>query len=83
MRMGERLTALRESDDSMEFWGNDSPKCPHCAVDYRVEDNDAWRIYEEGEHELTCVNCGLDFTVSTRVSYSFDTERQPDEDETP
>jgi hypothetical protein len=64
----------------MEFWGNEDPKCPHCGDDFDVSENEAWRVYEEGEHELTCPACGLDFTVETRVSYSFSTEDQPDDE---
>jgi hypothetical protein len=78
--MANRLAALKASEDSMEFWGNEDPKCPHCGDDFDVSENEAWEVYGEGEHELTCPSCDLDFTVETRVSYSFSTEDQPDDE---
>lgn len=73
----QRMQAL-ESGDSMDFWGNDEPRCPHCGQCASVIDNERWKLYEEGEHEVTCPYCGLDFAVSTRVSYSFSTDDQDD-----
>lgn len=73
----ERLEALNaEPAGSLEFWGNKHPKCPHCAAEIDVSANDLWRIYEEGEHEIDCPICDLEFSVSTNVSYSFSTDRQ-------
>ncbi len=77
--MTEKLKALREGD-WLDFWGKDNPKCPHCGVESDVSENDWWHLYEEGEHEVTCPSCDEDFTVSTRVSYSFSTDEQ-EEDE--
>ena len=55
------------------FWGADQPKCPHCGTVFDVSEHGAWNVYEEGEHELSCGDCDQDFTVQTRVSFSFDT----------
>jgi len=71
------LEALHAEDD-WQFRGNRQPKCPHCGADYDVSENGTWRIYEEGEHDLSCPSCDLDFTVSTAVSYSFSTDDQED-----
>lgn len=74
-----RLQALRgQRPGSLEFWGNNNPRCPHCGTESCVSDNEWWKLYEEGEHDVTCPSCDLDFTVSTRVSYSFSTEDQDD-----
>ena len=53
-------------------------KCPHCGEVCDVGANDWWRLYEEGEHEVSCPHCDGDFSVSTRVSYSFSTDEQED-----
>jgi hypothetical protein len=74
----EKFAALKAASSSLDFWGLPMPKCPHCGGDVDVSDNDLWRIYEEGEHEISCPHCDEDFTVSTRVSYSFDTDTQED-----
>lgn len=60
------------------YWLSDQPKCPHCGEVCNVSANDWWSLYEEGEHDVTCPHCDGDFTVSTRVSYSFSTEHQPE-----
>lgn len=75
--MTERFAALRaEPDGSLKFWGNPSPKCPHCGESISVSEHELWKLYEEGEHDVTCPFCDEDFTVSTSVSYSFSTDSQ-------
>ncbi|HWH74944.1 MAG TPA: hypothetical protein VNV16_11850 [Methylibium sp.] len=59
------------------YWGNKSPRCPHCGEECDVSENGWWGLYEEGEHEKTCPHCDGDFTISTHVSYSFNTDKQP------
>lgn len=71
------LEALKREGDS-NFWLNKSPRCPHCGADFDVSKNDAWRIYEEGHHELSCPKCGLDFSVRSSVTYQFSTDEQED-----
>jgi hypothetical protein len=75
--MAEKLEALRR-DGWGHFWGNENPVCPHCGSAQNVQRNEWWSLYEEGEHEVTCTNCDNDFNVSTRVSYSFNTDEQPE-----
>ena len=79
--MSPNFAALRkaqqEDRDLPEgFWGADQPKCPHCGEVCDVSDNGWWRLYQEGEHEVSCPHCDGDFTVVTRVSYSFSTDQQ-------
>lgn len=80
--MTERLEALKKSQgddgDCCEFWGNDEPKCPHCGANCPVSENEWYELYEEGEHEVTCPDCDMDFIVSTNVSFSFTTQDQPE-----
>lgn len=72
------LKAAKAQDSALPdgYWGADSPKCPHCGHVCKISDNEWWRLYEEGEHEVECPDCGGAFTVQTRVSYSFSTEHQ-------
>jgi len=74
-----RLQAIKGSDDPFDFRFNDEPKCPHCGVTHPISENEWWRLYEDGEHEVACPSCDEDFTVSTHVSYSFSTETQEEE----
>lgn len=79
--MSEKFQALKKAREEERyfpsgFWGVSQPKCPHCGRECDISDNDWWRLYEEGEHEVECPHCEGDFTVSTSVSYSFDTSEQ-------
>ena len=79
MRPTAKLEALK-SGDRLDFMLNDEPSCPHCGYTYRINDNDAWSLYEEGEHEVECPTCELEFTVYTHVRHSFSTDVQEDEE---
>ena len=79
----EKFEALKKAKESERhypsgYWGNDSPRCPHCGTECSVSENEWWKLYEEGEHEVSCPHCDGDFSVSTRVSYSFSTDEQED-----
>jgi DNA-directed RNA polymerase subunit RPC12/RpoP len=84
--MSERFQALKKAREEeryfpTDFWGASQPKCPHCGKECGISDNEWWRLYEEGEHEVECPHCEGEFTVSTSVSYSFDTSQQEDADD--
>lgn len=79
--MSEKFAALKRAKEINRhmpdgFWGADNPKCPHCGEVCDISDNDWWKLYEEGEHDVCCPQCDEDFKVSTRVTYSFSTEHQ-------
>jgi hypothetical protein len=79
----EKFAALKKAKEEdghfpSDYWGNNQPRCPHCGAECHVSENEWWRLYEEGEHEVSCPHCDGDFTVSTRVSYSFSTDEQED-----
>lgn len=75
----EQFKALKEGD-VFDFSCNNSPKCPHCGNDYDINENESWRLYEDGNHEVDCDLCDNTFTVETNVSYSFSTDYQEDKD---
>lgn len=72
-----RYEALK-SGDWDDFSYTDAPKCPHCGDDYDISNNETWRLYEEGEHDVTCPSCDKDFSVSAHVTYAFSTDTQAD-----
>lgn len=72
----EKLAALTAAPDSLAFWGNDAPKCPHCGHSCGIGKYDLNRLYEEGTHEVDCPACDLPFSVVTRVSFTFSTDDQ-------
>jgi len=64
------------TDNSMDYWGNEQPKCPHCDDEIDLGRYDLNWLYEEGEHTIDCPCCEKALTVSTRVSFSFNTDKQ-------
>ena len=76
--MVERLAALRKSQP-FEFFGNKQPICPHCGSNFDITANEAWHLFSEDEtHDVECNRCEMDFLVSSRASWTFDTEEQDD-----
>jgi hypothetical protein len=81
--MAEHLEALRGGKHTLDFFGNKTPKCPHCGNDFHIAQNEAWDLYDENDgHSVNCPNCERDFDVVTRCSYTFSTDEQEDEAET-
>lgn len=78
--MTARLEALHAAKSDLDFCGNKHPKCPHCGRDFIISENDAYQLYEEGEHEVQCGGCDLDFNITSRATWSFDTDSQDDEE---
>jgi len=72
------LAKAKEDDPYLPdgYWGADQPKCPHCGAVCAISENEWWRLYEEGEHDVSCPHCDGDFSVTARVSYSFSTDKQ-------
>ncbi len=61
---------------SIEYWGNDKPKCPHCGEDFDVWENDGALSlnYEDGGQTMyECRSCRKDFVCVTSVRYVFAT----------
>jgi transposase-like protein len=79
MSTQQPLEALKKAGD-MGFWLNERPRCPHCGADFDVSKNDAWRIYAEGHHDLSCPSCDLDFKVKSSVTFKFSTDESVQED---
>jgi len=71
-----KFQSLLAAKSSLDFWGTRSPLCPHCGAEVDISANDLYRIYEEGEHEISCPDCDEDFMVSTRVHFTFSTDEQ-------
>jgi hypothetical protein len=78
--MTQRFNALRTAPHRYEFASLDNPMCPHCGYICDVSENDLWRLFEEGHHDVCCPACGDDFVVKAIANFSFSTD-ESDEDE--
>ena len=82
--MTEKLAALNDAikrGDELDFWGNPQPRCPHCETIFNIQDNEAWELYKEGDHEIECTACELEFKVQVNVEFTYSTDEQEDMDE--
>lgn len=75
-RQVEPYAALDASGWSA-FSMNRAPRCPHCGDDFDITDNEAWRLYDDGEtHEVECPSCDRAFTVNSTATWRFSTDEQ-------
>lgn len=59
-------------------------RCPKCQDTFSPGDREAYELYSDGTHEVTCGECDHEFQVRTWVSYSFDSPaliQEPEEEE--
>nr|DAV58121.1 MAG TPA: zinc-ribbon domain protein [Caudoviricetes sp.] len=80
----QHLTAIqqmiKDNQEDVDTFSSDYIICPYCgnALDTKYGYEDFPELYEEGDHELECDECGKTFILETMVSYSYET-RKPDE----
>lgn len=68
-------TACRDCDklenDDGEVWSDNYIRCPKCSVTWQPYEREHYELLEDGSHDVTCQNCDHDFTVSTSISWTF------------
>ena len=70
--------AIKDGDEDVDTYSSDYVICPYCghAMEPDLGYADWPEIYEDGSHDTECPECGKTFTLSTSVSYSWETERK-------
>ena len=46
-------------------------RCPKCKHQENVSEGDQYDLFGDGEHDVTCGECGHEYEISTWVSYTF------------
>ena len=73
--IGRQQANIRSGEDDDTF-SSDGIFCPWCGEFFEDDLYDTFDdVYEEGEHEQTCPECGKKFNLTVNVSYSYETER--------
>ena len=76
-RQKEKETILNtEPDEDYRPYSDDNGYyCPYCG-EFNDMNHDFYELYEDGDHEVECHFCNKSFTVTTYVSYSFESRRE-------
>ncbi|MDE6780855.1 MAG: hypothetical protein K2J40_05280 [Ruminococcus sp.] len=78
LRKQQETIKEAESDEDIDTYSSWYVICPYCGnahrTDYCYEDFP--EIYEDGDHELECSECGKLFVLHTDISYSWKTSRK-------
>lgn len=78
----QKLKEIRESikEGEPDTFSSDYVVCPYCGAAISDEDLiDYPDLYEEGEHELECGDCGKKFKADTMISYHWETHKMENE----
>lgn len=73
-RIQEQIAA---GDEDVDTYSTDYVICPYCGCAHEtcLGYEDFPEIYEDGDHELECDECGKIFVMETTVIYSWQTRR--------
>lgn len=66
------------TDNTIDYFGNDSPVCPHCDHEADIAENEWWFLYDEATHYVDCPDCGKEYQVGSRAKWTFSTDEQED-----
>jgi len=78
-RLQEEVKQANECGEEPQTWSDDAVICPCCGAvngDKYTPWTDMEELYEGGDHEIECWDCGKTFVLYTEVSYSWETSRK-------
>ncbi len=68
--------SIKSGDPSPDTYSTDYVICPHCGAAYeQLSYDETSEMYDEGEHEVECYECGKTFLLHTYVSYAWETSK--------
>ncbi len=68
-----RINDTLPYDQRLDFECVDNPVCPHCGSIYNIHDHEAWELYNEGDYDIECGGCDLEFNVVVGVIHHYTT----------
>lgn len=51
---------------------SDFIRCPKCRKTWNPADVEQYEVFEDGIHEVQCIECNHEFEVTTCISYDFE-----------
>lgn len=69
------LAAMPEEYLELDYWREDTPRCPYCNFELRVESEDISGMMDS-EQEQECPRCDHVFTIEAECSISYTTRRK-------
>jgi len=67
--------------NTLNYWGNKDPICPHCDRVLNIADEELWGLYSEDCHDVECPFCEKVFVVISNATWSFSSEKLEDEED--
>lgn len=74
--MFEALNKAKSKDgDTLNFWHEKNPRCPHCGETLDIAESEAWELcdYRNEEAIVECPACNQDYTVGIITEFSYST----------
>lgn len=72
---GAECSDCRSIKENGDIQMDSSVRCPSCRHVMCVSELEIW---DEGDHDVSCDDCGHDFEVNTSVSYTFSSPKMLD-----
>lgn len=70
--------SIKAGDPNPDTFSTDYMICPCCGAAYeQLSYDETQEMYDEGEHEVECYECGEIFKLCTNISYSWETSKMP------
>lgn len=74
------VEAIQDGENEVDTGSSDYIICPYCGdardTDYGAEDFP--ELYEEGDHEIECYNCGRTFVLNSSCYWYYETRKKED-----
>lgn len=75
-RIQKEIADAVNTGEDPDTWSSDYAICPYCGNPVeQLSYDETPEMYDEGDHEVECYQCGRHFRLTTSVSYSWETEK--------
>ena len=65
----------KENENEEDFYDDNVSICPYCGHG-NTDDDGAEEYHMDGDYEMVCGECDSEYSMSTRISYSYTTSKK-------